>query len=95
MFDVLLLSVWTSDETLLLVFHILLLCVWKSDEILVYTVGYYRCIVFVSLCKGNRRSNFDLLSSHLSKYEDFIPLAKKNRNNVLALDRMNNYLYRA
>ena len=53
------------------------------------------CIVFVSLCKGNSRSNFESLPSHLSKYEDSIPLADRNRNNILALDRMNNYLYRA
>ena len=53
------------------------------------------CIVFVSLCKGNRRSNFESLSSHLSKYEDSIPLADRNRNNLLALARMNNYLYGA
>ena len=53
------------------------------------------CIVFVSLCKGNSRSNFESLPSHLSKYEDLIPLADRNRNNLLALARMNNYLYRA
>ena len=53
------------------------------------------CIVFVSLCKGNSRSNFESLPSHLSKYEDSIPLADRNRNNILALDRMNNYLYGA
>ena len=53
------------------------------------------CVVFVSLCKGNRRSKFESLSSHLSKYEDSIPLADRNRNNLLALARMNNYLYGA
>ena len=32
--------------------------------------------------------------SHLSKYKDSIPLADRNRNNLVVLARMNNYLYR-
>ena len=60
-----------------------------------WTTCVYSC-VFVSLCKGNRRSNFESLPSHLSKYvkyEDSLPLVDGNRNNLLTLDRMNNYLY--
>ena len=38
MFDILLLSVWISDETLLLVFVISLLRVWISDETLALLV---------------------------------------------------------
>ena len=32
--------------------------------------------------------------SHLSKYKDSVPLADRNRNNLVVLARMNNYLYR-
>ena len=40
-FDILLLGVWISDETLLLVFDILLLSVWISGEtlLLVYLIN--------------------------------------------------------
>ena len=70
--------------------HITSLCSEIRWTTCVYS--WVLCIVFVSLCKGNRRSNFESLSSHLSKYEDSIPLADRNRNNLLALARMNNYL---
>ena len=40
-FDMLLLSVWISDETILLVFDLLLLGVWISDETLLPCLIYY------------------------------------------------------